>query len=277
MFRAFALTSLLISSFSVYAQTEPVVAQPEETQAQATPPPAPKFEPKVFVTVDKFAQSITIVGPGLDQPWVDAVSTGGGFKNPTGRERPDAQPYCATTTAVTNFWIPAREGGRNPTMKRVHYSKLFEDDNGNQVAMPNAIYIQNGEFFHTAPKNYIKYLGQNVSGGCIRLHPKTSKLLYSMMKENGGILVNIINDDPPMSKGQRNYCTAKQVAQAKARKLAQARERNWWEDNEDRRRSSWGWNWDDDDEDDRRRDRERDRKRRKRDREYRVFTNPLGW
>lgn len=196
------------------------------------------------------------------------VSTGGGLKRPKGKNAKG--PYCANDDTpnipgrsipgqLINgerwLWIPAIEMDENfqiwtyglngpgsreltpkaiPKMTRVHYSNTFEDENGNTVPMQDAIRIHGGIFFHRALDSYMKYLGQNVSGGCIRLSTRTAKLLYGnydsyhdrkgrvvtngnkptlgLMKKYGGIAVRIVGDNPPMKAGSRSYCTPQMVA-----------------------------------------------------------------
>lgn len=224
--------NLAIAQTAALETNKPVTAPANPPPAAA---PAPAFEPKVVVTVDKTSQQIFITTPDLEKPLVDKVSTGGGLKTPNGKERSDAQPYCGTTPTIQNLVVPAIEKGKGQTMEKVHYSKLFEDGNGEQIPMPNAINLFNGTpqrrefagiFFHTVPPSYTKLLGQNVSGGCIRLSKPTSSFLYSQMKKHGGIIVHIIGEDPPASKNGRNYCTPKMVAAAKA-KMGQSGDTDW--------------------------------------------------
>lgn len=169
----------------------------------------------IIVEVDRATQTIKVKTPTSE--WEDKVSTGGGLKIPNGVERSDKTPYCANeeTPTLNQKSIKAIESGKGVTMKRVHYSNTFSDAKGNKIAMPWAINLGGGIYFHEAPPAYVGLLGKNVSGGCIRLSAASAERLYSEMLEFGGMTVSIFGDNPASKPGERNYCTPLMVEHAK--------------------------------------------------------------
>lgn len=248
--KIFSLVFLVACSLTVSAQ------QMEQAPAVATPNDGSDRFPKVFVVIDK---SITNVKPYqniqiqvLDQTgrqipignYVDKVSTGGGFKNPTGIA--NKAPYCASTPVVPKSnivdkanqvyltadhpefkfqFIPALLKGPRITMEKIHYSRTFEDDNGDQIPMPYAIHVTGGIYLHEVPPSYKDLLGYAVSGGCVRLHPQTARLLWDLMLQYGGIHLAISGQNPPAVKFKRKNgkrvnttCTFEMIQEAKARR-----------------------------------------------------------
>lgn len=176
---------------------------------------AVQVQAAMLVEVDRTTQTIKVKTPRGD--WEDKVSTGGGLKLPNGVERKDKSPYCANqeTPDLNQVYIAAAESGPDRTMEPVHFSNTFSDQKGNKIAMPWAISLGGGIYFHEAPPSYLEFLGKNVSGGCIRLPPGRAEQLYREMLEFGGITVTISGENPPSKPGERSYCTAEMVEKAK--------------------------------------------------------------
>jgi hypothetical protein len=170
---------------------------------------------RLSVLIDKPTQTITVF---LDDRVVlhDKVSTGGTLKSPNNPRNPKS-PRCANTPEY-KMYIPANNQTMFPVWKSNTYvsSKTLEP-----VPMPYAIHIQGGFFLHEVPPSAVGYLGYAVSGGCIRLPSKTARTLYAMMKQYGGIKLEIrgpnpspVNNPPPYN----HYC--KKDANGIARKIA---------------------------------------------------------
>lgn len=145
------------------------------------------------------------------------VSTGGGLKIPNGKY--DKEPYCAVTPAFEEV-VPAMEESafdptkctpeeihQRATMFPVYYSNTFSDESKNPVPMRNAIRIQKGGgwFLHEVPSSYRKYLGQNVSGECVRMPPYAAKMLYDLTKQYGGLKVKL-SGPPQVSRCKPQFC-----------------------------------------------------------------------
>lgn len=184
----------------------------------------------MLIEVDRSTQTITVKTPQGD--WTDKVSTGGGLKFPNGVEAQGRSPYCANnvTPSFDQVYFPAITSGPGTNMKPVHYSNTFSDQKGNKIAMPWAINLGAGIYFHEAPPSYVGLLGQNVSGGCIRLSPARAKQLYAQMIENGGATVSIFGENPESNPGDRSYCDKEMILEARARladqKMRTGREAN---------------------------------------------------
>lgn len=184
----------------------------------------------MLIEVDRSTQTITVKTPQGD--WTDKVSTGGGLKFPNGVEAQGRSPYCANnvTPSLDQVYFPAITDGPGTNMKPVHYSNTFSDQQGNKIAMPWAINLGAGIYFHEAPPSYVGLLGKNVSGGCIRLSPARAKQLYSQMIENGGATVSIFGENPEVNPGDRSYCDKEMILEARARlsdqKMRTGREAN---------------------------------------------------
>lgn len=153
---------------------------------------------RLSVFIDKTTQTITVT---LDDRIImqDKVSTGGTLKSPNNPKNPKP-PRCANTPEY-KMYIPANNSTMFPVWKSNTYvnSETFEP-----VAMPFAIHIEAGFFLHQVPPGMEKYLGYAVSGGCIRLPAKVAPALYNLMKQYGGINLEIsganpspVNNPPP--------------------------------------------------------------------------------
>jgi lipoprotein-anchoring transpeptidase ErfK/SrfK len=77
-----------------------------------------------------------------------------------------------------------REGYETPTgtftikfIEEKHYSSLY-----NSSYMPYSIFFHGNYAIHGIKKKYTAWLGQNVSHGCVRLHPEDAKILFSLAK-----------------------------------------------------------------------------------------------
>lgn len=177
------------------------VATDQNSALSAAPAPIIKSSP-VKVRINISTQQIEIIAPetkGYKNGIYPAkVSTGGGLKNPVDPTTglPDT-PYCAddVTPVVGPVVIPAIEGRTMFPNKR---SNRFTTSEGQGVKMPNAIAVPGhpGIYLHAVPSGYEHLLGQNVSGGCIRLDPYLSKWLYDEMLAYGSIELTIIKPYP---------------------------------------------------------------------------------
>ena len=242
------LSLLFMMAFSLAVSAQ----QPAQAPAPAPTDGSDRF-PKVFVLIDKSItaqkpyQNIQIQVVNQDGSlipigkYVDKVSTGGGFKNPTGVA--NKAPYCASTPVVPKAnivdkkaklylaadhpgfqyqFIPALTSGPRITMERVHYSRTFEDDSGEPIPMPNAIHVTGGIYLHEVPPAYVDLLGYAVSGGCVRLHKTASNLLWDLAIRYGGIHLAITGQNPPAIKFKRKNgkridttCTSEMIEEAK--------------------------------------------------------------
>lgn len=153
---------------------------------------------RLSVFIDKPSQTITVT---LDGRVIiqDKVSTGGTLKSPNNPKNPKP-PRCANTPEF-KMYIPANSSKMFPVWKSNTYvnSETLEP-----VPMPFAIHIEAGFFIHQVPPGMEKYLGYAVSGGCIRLPTKVAPALYNLMKQYGGINLEIsganpspVNNPPP--------------------------------------------------------------------------------
>lgn len=190
------------------------------------------------VTVDQEAQTISIVvdGKKLDLHGFDRVSTGGTLKIPDGSN--GAPPYCAQTPAMHEVVAMVKESDfantkcdsdyirDKSTVFPVYYSRTFGDASTGPIPMPKAIRIKKGIFFHEVPPSYKDALGNDISGECVRLHPRTAALLYKQMEKYGAIDITI---KPPRQhqmgetlklhgKSVKMYCDQRDVDAAIAAK-----------------------------------------------------------
>jgi hypothetical protein len=79
----------------------------------------------------------------------------------------------------------ARKGYSTPigrykpqSLERMHYSKLYHHS-----PMPYTVFFSGNYAIHGT--NSISRLGRKASHGCVRLHPKNAKVLYSMIQKSG--------------------------------------------------------------------------------------------
>jgi len=79
----------------------------------------------------------------------------------------------------------ARKGHSTPLgvykpqyIQKMHYSKLYHNS-----PMPYTVFFRGNYAIHGT--NSISKLGHKASHGCVRLHPKNAKVLYSMIKKFG--------------------------------------------------------------------------------------------
>jgi hypothetical protein len=83
--------------------------------------------------------------------------------------------------------------------------------------MPNAIRIDDmdrGIFFHKVPEAYKGNLGDDISGGCVRLNAATAKFLYAQMEKYGAIEV-IVTQPRQYAEGDgRHYCDQRKINEA---------------------------------------------------------------
>lgn len=153
------------------------------------------------------------------------VSTGGGLKIPNGKYKKD--PYCAKTPSFDTVVPAIEETDFDPSlctpdeirakamMFPVYYTNTFSDKNDQPIPMRNSIRLVpgGGWFIHEVPSGYRKYLGQNVSGECVRVPPLASRKLYELTKQYGGLKVKI-SEPPKVSRCKPQYCDEEFKAQA---------------------------------------------------------------
>ncbi|SFV50305.1 hypothetical protein MNB_SV-6-1237 [hydrothermal vent metagenome] len=79
----------------------------------------------------------------------------------------------------------ARKGYSTPvgkykpqSLEKMHYSKLYHNS-----PMPYTVFFSGNYAIHGT--NSISRLGRRASHGCVRLHPKNAKVLYSMIQKSG--------------------------------------------------------------------------------------------
>lgn len=181
--------------------------------------------PQVIVPVNQLDQTISIETPDRAEPVVAKVSTGGGLKIPNGSIKKG--PYCARTPRMDRRIIRAITASDfkgtsctpdqirdRATVFPMYHTRTFTDKNDNPIPMPKAIRIDGGIFFHEVPPSYRGLLGQNVSGECVRLDPKTAKFLFDQIQKYGAIEVSI-SEPPEVSREMPQYCDARMVAQAR--------------------------------------------------------------
>jgi len=79
----------------------------------------------------------------------------------------------------------ARKGYSTPvgrykpqSLEKMHYSKLYHNS-----PMPYTVFFSGNYAIHGT--NSISRLGRKASHGCVRLHPKNAKVLYSMIQKSG--------------------------------------------------------------------------------------------
>lgn len=104
-----------------------------------------------IITINKKTQTIHVSSPygNLDAP----VSTAGkGHITPVGTFR----PY---------------------TLERMHYSRKY-----NNSPMPYSVFFKGGYALHGT--NAISRLGKPASHGCVRLHPKTAKMIFEIVRKD---------------------------------------------------------------------------------------------
>lgn len=64
-------------------------------------------------------------------------------------------------------------------MNAKYFSRKF------RVILPYGIKFQGGNLIHAASSGGVNYLGQARSHGCVRLHPKNAKVLFTLVKSHG--------------------------------------------------------------------------------------------
>ncbi len=109
--------------------------------------------PKVVAKIDLSQQRMSIIVNGRKQySW--PVSTGRrGYRTPVGTWRPTV-------------------------LRRMHYSRKYYNS-----PMPHSVFFLGGYAIHGT--GAIKRLGRTASHGCIRLHPRNARRLFSLIKTYG--------------------------------------------------------------------------------------------
>lgn len=85
----------------------------------------------------------------------------------------------------------ARKGYRTPvgSYKPTRTHKMWHSRKYNMSPMPYSVFFHGGYAVHGT--NHVKKLGQPASHGCIRLHTRNAKRLYSLVKKYGSSNVQI--------------------------------------------------------------------------------------
>lgn len=84
-----------------------------------------------------------------------------------------------------------RKGYRTPvgSYKPTRTHKMWHSRKYNMSPMPYSVFFHGGYAVHGT--NYVKRLGRPASHGCVRLHTKHAKRLYSLVKKYGSSNVQI--------------------------------------------------------------------------------------
>lgn len=197
--------------------------QPKITEAHKKTP--------VEVYIDQEKQIMYVKRParaGKAAIFSTRISTGGGLKIPNGINAAGRSPYCARTPSFKNVIIPAyKESDFDPTLCSPdeiraratvfenYYTRTFSDGQGNPIPMPKAIRLAGGIFLHQVPPSYKNFLGENVSGECIRMNPTVSKQLFEEILLHGAIKVTV-SEPPKAYKCKPQYCDDTMIEKAKA-------------------------------------------------------------
>jgi len=114
----------------------------------------------VLARIDLSAQTMNVYVDGyLRHSW--PVSTGRGrYRTPRGTFRPTV-------------------------MRRMHYSSRY-----NNAPMPYSIFFYRGYAIHGT--NHVSRLGRPASHGCVRLHPRAARTLYSLVRRHGARRTRIV-------------------------------------------------------------------------------------
>ena len=84
---------------------------------------------------------------------------------------------CKVSTARRGYWTP-RGTFRPYNLERMHYSRKYHNS-----PMPYSVFFKGGYAIHGTYS--ISRLGRPASHGCVRVHPKNAKRLYSLIRRYG--------------------------------------------------------------------------------------------
>jgi L,D-transpeptidase catalytic domain len=119
----------------------------------------------VVITVNKSTQRLSVAVDG-DQRYVWPVSTARrGYATPNGSYRPER-------------------------LERKWYSRKYD-----WSPMPYSIFFDGGYAIHGSYE--ISHLGRPASHGCIRLHPRHAKVLFSLVRKNRGATRIVVTGERP--------------------------------------------------------------------------------
>ncbi len=83
----------------------------------------------------------------------------------------------SVSTARRGYWTP--RGVFHPrSLERMHYSRKYHNS-----PMPYSVFFKGGYAIHGT--HSISHLGHPASHGCVRIHPRNAKKLYSLIKRYG--------------------------------------------------------------------------------------------
>ena len=108
---------------------------------------------KVVASIDISSQRMNVSVDGRHYASWKVSTAGRGYRTPTGTWRPK--------------W-----------MSKMHYSRKY-----NNSPMPHSIFFYGGYAIHGTDS--IRRLGRPASHGCIRLHPRNARKLYSLVRRHG--------------------------------------------------------------------------------------------
>ena len=107
----------------------------------------------VIASIDISSQRMNVTVNGFHYATWKVSTAGRGFRTPTGSWRPK--------------W-----------MAKMHYSRKY-----NNSPMPHSIFFLGGYAIHGT--DAIRRLGRPASHGCIRLHPRNARKLFTLVKRHG--------------------------------------------------------------------------------------------
>jgi len=108
---------------------------------------------RVEIKIDKHSQTMYVLVDGIELYRWKVSTARRGYITPGGRYR----PY---------------------SLERMHYSRKYHNS-----PMPWSIFFKGGYAIHGTYS--IRQLGRPASHGCVRLHPKNAKTLYSIIRKHG--------------------------------------------------------------------------------------------
>lgn len=83
----------------------------------------------------------------------------------------------SVSTARRGYWTP-RGTFRPYSLERMHYSRKYHNS-----PMPYSVFFKGGYAIHGTYS--ISHLGRPASHGCVRVHPRNAKKLYSLIRQYG--------------------------------------------------------------------------------------------
>jgi hypothetical protein len=193
----FLIALLSVSGF-VYADESTTTGGPDVIVS--APPPRPVdidvdfqesyFKTKQWVNDFRYVIVINKALQGKEAQTIKVYEWGYLIKEEkvsTGREEWEPK---GTHHSKKDMWTVTQTGYYSPTwLDKNHrsdsYGGIFSDIFGG-TKMPYAIFFNGGTALHEVPKKAKDYLGQNVSGGCVRLPETLANDLFDRVKDSRG-------------------------------------------------------------------------------------------